>query len=51
MARWYLDTQEAEGWWHPWVEETSADVIEITLEFIMHIEVLAGALVSRSENE
>jgi hypothetical protein len=51
MARWYLDTQEPEGWWHPWVEKTSADVIEITLEFIMHIEVLAGALASRSENE
>jgi len=51
MARWYLETQEPEGWWHPWVENTSADVIEITLEFIMHIEVLAGALASRSEGQ
>lgn len=44
MARWYLDTQEQEGWWHPWVENTTADVIEITLEFIMHLKVLAGGL-------
>jgi hypothetical protein len=44
MAQWYLETQEADGWWHPWVERTTADVIEITLEFIMHLRVLAGAL-------
>lgn len=44
MGRWYLDTQEDEGWWHPWVENTTSDVIEITLEFIMHIKVLVGAL-------
>ncbi len=46
MAAWYLDGQERDGWWHPWVEETSADVIEITLEFIMHLQVLRGAMVS-----
>lgn len=51
MARWYADTQEADGWWHPWVENTSADVIEITLEFIMHTRVLAGALLTRSEDD
>jgi len=46
MAQWYLEGQEPEGWWHPWVENTPADVIEITLEFIMHIQVLVGSLVS-----
>ncbi len=51
MAAWYADTQEPEGWWHPWVEDTSADVLEITLEFIMHAKVLAGALHSRSEDD
>ena len=44
MASWYLDTQEPEGWWHPWVEQSSADVIEITLEFIQHLQVLLGAV-------
>lgn len=47
MAAWYLAGQETEGWWHPWVEQTDADVIEITLEFIMHLQVLRGAVVSR----
>ena len=47
MARWYLDTQEPEGWWHPWVERTSADVIEITLEFVQHLQVLLGAVSTR----
>jgi hypothetical protein len=51
MAEWYVDGQEDDGWWHPWVENTSADVIEITLEFIMHLQVLLGALASRSEND
>ena len=46
MAEWYFAVQEPEGWWHPWVENTTADVIEITLEFIMHLQVLKGALVS-----
>ena len=44
MARWYLETQEPDGWWHPWVERTTGDVIEITLEFIQHIQVLLGAV-------
>ena len=34
FARWYLDAQEPEGFWHPWVEETSGDVIDITLEYV-----------------
>ena len=50
MADWYLEGQDAEGWWHPWVEETTADIIEITLEFIMHLKVLLGALSSQNTN-
>jgi hypothetical protein len=46
MADWYVEVQEPEGWWKPWVENTTSDVIEITLEFIMHLQVLRGALVS-----
>ena len=33
--------------WHPWVEEIEADIIEITLEFGMHLDTLIGALASR----
>lgn len=44
MGQWYLETQDEGGWWHPWVERTTADVIEITLEFIMHLRVLRGAM-------
>lgn len=44
MGAWYLDRQEPDGLWHPWVERTESDVIEITLEFIMHIETIRGAL-------
>jgi hypothetical protein len=47
MGDWYVDTQEPEGWWHPLVETTPGDVIEITLEFVMHLDTLIGALSSR----
>jgi hypothetical protein len=47
MGDWYVDRQEAGGWWHPLVEETLGDVIEITLEFVMHLDTLIGALASR----
>jgi hypothetical protein len=47
MGDWYVETQEAEGWWHPLVEQTLGDVIEITLEFVMHLDTLISALGSR----
>jgi hypothetical protein len=47
MGEWYLDGQEPDGRWHPLVEETLGDVIEITLEFVMHLDTLIGALSSR----
>jgi hypothetical protein len=47
FARWYIDAQEPEGFWHPWVEERLGDVIEITLEYAMHIATLTGGINSR----
>ncbi len=47
MGDWYVDTQEPDGRWHPLVEGTQADVIEVTLEFVMHLDTLIGALASR----
>lgn len=47
FARWYLAAQEPEGYWHPWVEESLGDVIQITLEYVMHIQTLVGAVAVR----
>jgi hypothetical protein len=47
MGDWYISRQEPAGHWHPLVEETLGDVIEITLEFVMHLDTLIGALASR----
>jgi hypothetical protein len=48
MGEWYLRRQEPEGWWHPLVEQTLGDVIEVTLEFVMHLDTLIGALSARA---
>jgi hypothetical protein len=47
FARWYIDSQEPDGFWHPWVEKSQGDIIEITLEYAMHIAILTGAVSSR----
>jgi hypothetical protein len=47
MGDWYLERQEPDGRWHPLVERTLGDVIEISLEFVMHLDTLIGALSSR----
>jgi len=47
MGDWYVDRQEPDGRWHPIVEQTLGDVIEITLEFVMHLDTLIGGLASR----
>jgi hypothetical protein len=47
FARWYLDAQEPAGYWHPWVENTRGQVIEITLEFVVHLVTLTGAVRGR----
>ena len=49
MGQWYVDVQEPEGYWHPLSESTEADRIEVTLEFVMHVDTLIGALSSRPE--
>jgi len=47
MGDWYVERQEPDGRWHPLVEQTLGDVIEINLEFVMHLDTLIGALGSR----
>jgi hypothetical protein len=47
LGDWYVATQEAGGYWHPLREQTEADRIEVTLEFVMHLDTLIGALSSR----
>ena len=47
MGDWYLSAQQPEGWWHHIGGNDLAGVIEITLEFVMHLDTLIGALASR----
>ncbi len=47
LGDWYVETQEPTGFWHPLREETEADRIEVTLEFVMHLDTLIGALAAR----
>lgn len=47
FGHWYLHAQEPEGYWHPWVENNTGDIISITLEYVMHILNLTGAVASR----
>jgi hypothetical protein len=47
FGQWYMSAQEPEGFWHPWVEETTGDVIDITIEYLMHVLTLTGAVSSR----
>lgn len=48
MGDWYVARQEPGGWWHPLVETALGDVIEVTLEFVMHLDTVIGALSARS---
>jgi hypothetical protein len=47
LGDWYVERQEPAGFWHPLSEKTQGDVIEVTLEFVMHLDTLIGALASR----
>ena len=47
FGQWYINAQEPDGLWHPWVEETLGDVIDITIEYAMHVLTLTGAVSSR----
>ena len=48
MGDWYVDRQEPDGRWHPLVEETLGDVIEVRLEFVMHLDTIISGLGSRA---
>jgi hypothetical protein len=48
MGDWYVARQEPQGWWHPLEVTTPGDVIEVTLEFVMHLDTLIGGLASRA---
>ena len=53
MGDWYLGRQQPEGWWHPnpLVESPLGNVIEVTLEFVMHLDTLIGGLASRPAHQ
>jgi hypothetical protein len=44
FAHWYIHSAEPDGYWHPWVEETQGQIIEITLEYVVHIRTLTSAI-------
>lgn len=47
MGDWYVASQQPDGWWHHIGGSDRAGVIEITLEFVMHLDTLIGALAAR----
>ena len=47
MGDWYVGLQQSSGWWHSFGETSLGDRIEITLEFVMHLDTIIGALASR----
>lgn len=49
FAHWYIESQEPDGFWHPWVEQSLGDIVEITLEYAMHVATLTGALNARPD--
>jgi hypothetical protein len=48
MGDWYANTQQMEGYWHWDRYRTLGEHLELTLEFVMHLDTLIGALSSRS---
>ena len=51
MGDWFAGRQDPQGWWRPLVERTVGEVIEITFEFVMHLDTLIGGLSSRATIE
>ena len=47
MAEWYIQTQRNDGCWHWPGYETLGSRIELTLEFVMHVDTLIGGLAAR----
>ena len=48
MGEWYIQTQQPEGCWYWAGYETLGSRIELTLEFVMHVDTLIGGLTSRT---
>jgi hypothetical protein len=48
MGDWYAAQQEKDGRWRPQEPTTNAADVEITAEFVMHVDTLIGALASRA---
>ena len=47
MGDWYIQTQQPDGCWHWTGYVTLGSRIELTLEFVMHVDTLIGCLGSR----
>lgn len=47
MAGWYMQTQRSDGCWHWEGYLTLGSRIELTLEFVMHVDTLIGGLAAR----
>ena len=47
MGDWYAGTQQADGHWGWDTYETLGSRIELTLEFVMHVDTIIGGLASR----
>jgi hypothetical protein len=47
MGDWYVQTQQPEGYWHWEGYDTLGLMIELTLEFVMHVDTLIGGLAAR----
>ncbi len=46
MSDWYVETQQSDGFWYWQGYETLGSKIELTLEFVMHVDNLVGGLAS-----
>jgi hypothetical protein len=49
MGDWYVETQQPDGHWHWDYCHTLGDHLELTLEFVMHVDTLIAGLASRPE--
>ena len=47
MGDWYVRTQQPEGHWYWPRYKTLGSHIEVTLEFVMHLDTLIAGLASR----
>jgi hypothetical protein len=47
LGDWYVERQNAEGYWHWDYYTTLGAHIEVALEFVMHLDILIGGLASR----